>query len=204
MKQSVWFMNYEKEVQELQKKGASGKNILLLLLPMMFILFGVFGLMGGADIMQILPLFLIGALVFVMAALLSRKTKRSDKAKGVRENLAELLTSDAEVDEFDREMAKPLFVMKTNTIGEFIILENYMGVKTTFGGWPDYRFARKSEIVKTKGVSMKSGEKIVGREFMIDMLNAEGKKKFGLSIEGKARLQQWQEAMKTYAPHVQI
>lgn len=204
MKQSVWFENYEKEVQKLQKNNADKKKILFLIIPIMFILFGVFGMAGGAEFVQVLPLFIVGAVVLLMAILLSKKANTSDKAKDVRQNLAELFKSDEEVDEFDAQMAKPLFVMKTDIIGEFIILEDYIGVKTTFGGWPDYRFAKKMDIQKIRGVSMKSGEKIVGKEFMIDLLDAEGKKKLGVSIEGKQRLQQWQQAMTTYASHIQI
>ena len=203
MKQSVWFMNYEKEVQQLQKNDASKKTVLLIMIPVMLMLFGVMGMAGGASFGQMLPLFGMGVLVLVMAILLSRKAIKGDKAKGVRENLAEILTDDDQVDEFDAQMAKPLFIMKTSAIGEFFVLEDYMGVKTTFGGWPEYCFARRADIVKANRASMKNGQ-MTGKTYLIDLLDATGNKKLGVSLEGQQRLQEWCDAMTLYAPNTQL
>ena len=204
MKNSVWLANFENEVNALKGKRKSNNKLVLIMVPVMFAIFGIIGLINGAKLTSVLPIFGLGAFMLLFVLLICKKNDKKDDAKGVRDNLASLLRSDDEVDEFDNQMAAPIGRLRVGLNNQIIFTKDYLGSAFAFGGMPDYRFARYSDIRGIKYVKTKSSTKIGEITYLVDFLNIQGKNIFGTTIDGSAAMGEFQAALKQFAPHINM
>ena len=210
MKKSEWLENYENRTKELQNKSKFGKKVALILLPILFLGIGGAIMASGSNPEVDMTPYLIGmgvifVFIFLMALLLSLKSVRQDAAKGERANLAELLTTDEEVEEFDRQMAAaPLCDIQTDSTHHVLFTHDYIVSCFQINGMPHYRFARLRDVAKSDYRAMRSNERVLGRMFLIDLLDAQGKKILGLTVEGTKRMDELEEALKRYCPDIQL
>lgn len=202
MKKSQWLDSFEKEINALQNKNASSKNVIFIIIPIMFLLFAGMSIAGGASIGQAMPLIGIGAGLFLLSFVLVKKSSNKDNAKGIRENLMQLLTSDEQVDEFDRQMARPLCVVQVDMNSEVIITEEYIVSRWAFGGMPDCRLARIRDIAGSNMTALRNGGAMGGKTHMIDLLDVHGKKILGISVDGDHRLQALMQVFAKYCPNI--
>lgn len=210
MKKSEWLQNYENLTKELQNKSKSGKKVLLILLPILFLGMGAAVMASNNSPEVDLTPYLIGmgvifVFIFLMALLLSLKTVKQDAAKGERENLAALLLTDEEVTEFDRQMAAaPLCDIQTDSTHHVLFTTDYIVSSFQINGMPHYRFTRCRDVAKNDYGAMHSNERVLGRMFLMDLLDAQGKKILGLTVEGTKRMSELEEALKRYCPGIQL
>lgn len=210
MKKSKWLQNYENQTKELQSKSKFGKKVLLILLPILFLGMGAAVMASNNSPEVDMTPYLIGmgvifVFIFLMALLLSLKSVKQDAAKGERENLTALLTTDEEVEEFDRQMAEtPLCDIQTDSTHHVLFTQDYIVSSFQINGMPHYRFARLRDVARNDYGAMRSDERVLGRMFLIDLLDAQGKKLLGLTVEGTKRMSELEEALKRYCPGIQL
>lgn len=212
MRKSSWLEKYENEVNGLQQKSKSTKKIMLILLPIMFLVILMAAMMGGQNSDVDMTPYLIGMgavflFIFLMAVVLSKKSVTRDAAKGVRENLEKLLTTPEQVEEFDLEMlSQPLCEFKADNLNNILFTEHYMVVKFNNLGIQDYRFARLSEVVKNDFAVTRDQNKAygLGKLYMVDLLDANGKKLIGMNVAGKKQMEEFEGLLTKYCPGIQL
>ena len=210
MKKSEWLQNYENRTKELQNKSKSGKKVALILLPILFLGMGAAVMASNNSPEVDMTPYLIGMgaifiFIFLMALLLSLKSVKQDAAKGERANLAALLTTDEEVEKFDRQMAAaPLCDIQADSTHHVLFTQDYIVSSFQINGMPHYRFVRCRDVAKNDYSAMHSNERVLGRMFLMDLLDVQDKKILGLTVEGTTRMSELEEALKRYCPNIQL
>lgn len=210
MKKSNWLEKYENEVKGIQEKGKSSKKLVLVIVLVMFIGIFVMATVNGAEAEVDITPYLIGIgavalFIVLMVAVLTKKSVTKDAAKGARENLEKLLTTEEQVEEFDLEMlSKPLCEFIPDNTSSILFTEHYLAVKFNDMGLPDYRFARLSDIVKNDFAVMKDAGKVLGKLYMVDLLDANGNKLVGISVSGKKKMEEFEGLLTKYCPGIQL
>lgn len=210
MKKSNWLEKYENEVKGIQEKGKSSKKLVLVIVLVMFIGIFVMAMVNGAEAEVDITPYLIGIgavalFIVLMVAVLAKKSVTKDAAKGARENLEKLLTTEEQVEEFDLEMlSKPLCEFVPDNTSSILFTEHYLAVKFNDMGLPDYRFARLSDIVKNDFAVTKDAGKVLGKLYMVDLLDANGNKLVGISVSGKKKMEEFEGLLTKYCPGIQL
>lgn len=210
MKKSNWLEKYENEVKGIQEKGKSSKKLVLVIVLVMFIGIFVMATVNGAEAEVDITPYLIGIgavalFIVLMVAVLTKKSVTKDAAKGARENLEKLLTTEEQVEEFDLEMlSKPLCEFIPDNTSSILFTEHYLAVKFNDMGLPDYRFARLSDIVKNDFAVTKDAGKVLGKLYMVDLLDANGNKLVGISVPGKKKMEEFEGLLTKYCPGIQL
>lgn len=210
MKKSNWLEKYENEVKGIQEKSKSSKRTLILIFLIMFIGMIVLAKVNGTGSDVDITPYLIGIggvvlFIFLIAMVLAKKSVTKDAAKGARENLEKLLTTEEQVDEFDLEMlSKPLCEFVPDNTSSILFTEHYLAVKFNDMGLPDYRFARLSDIVKNDFAVTKDAGKVLGKLYMVDLLDANGNKLVGISVPGKKKMEEFEGLLTKYCQGIQL
>lgn len=212
MRKSNWLERYENEVKEKQENSKSSKKAVLTVIPVMFLIILALAMVNGGNSEVDITPYLIGLavifiLIFVMAAALSKRSVTKDAAKGARENLEELLVTPEQVDEFDMEMsAAPLCKFEIDAETHVLFTEHYMASRFNNMGLPDYRFARLRDIAKNNFAVSRDDSKVhgMGKLYLVDLLDTNGKKLIGFSIPGKNKMAEFAQLLTKYCPGIQL
>lgn len=210
MKKSEWLQSYENQTKELQNKSKSGKKVLLILLPILFLGMSAAVMASNNSPEVDMTPYLIGmgvifVFIFLMALLLSMKSVKQDAAMSERADLAALLTTDEQVEEFDRQMAAaPLCDIQADSTQHILFTQDYIVSRFQINGMPHYHFTRCRDVAKYDYVTAHGNEKVLGRMFIIDLLDSQGRKVMGLHVEGTTRMSELEEALERYCPGIQL
>lgn len=205
---SKWLEKYTQETKVLQQKGAGSKKMILVIVPIVMILLCVIPAAVNGDLSQEAligfgAMIVVFALVIVMALALSKKRVKEDVPKSLRESLQKMLTTEEQVEEFDRQMmAEPLVALNVCNVQTMLITEDYLVNRNTFGGMPRYAIVRLSDVAYTNFAITGSGTKMMQKEYIVDLLNADKIKIMGFSVEGTRMMDAFEEALKTHCPNV--
>lgn len=205
---SKWLERYTQETKELQQKGAGSKKMILVIVPIVMMLLciipaAVNGNLSNEAMISFGAMIAVFALVIVMVLMLSKKRVKEDVAKSLRESLQKMLTTEEQVKEFDRQMmAEPLIALNVCNVQTMLITEDYLVQRNTFGGMPRYAIVKLSDVVYTKFVTTGSSTKMMQKEYIVDLLNADEIKIMGFSVEGTKKMEAFEEALKAHCPNV--
>ncbi len=212
---SHWLEQHERNLGELQNKGFGEKKKAVVITAMIFlVLIGIVLGVGASnpDYNGGLYAACIGGMgIFIILVLLlaGKGAGNRDLAKGVRENLQKILTTQNQIALFDSEMlAKPLcdFAGGDVQYGHMIITEHFMGITYPIANLPDYRFAWLSDIKEMRFVITRDQTKAfaMGKEYIVDLLGADGKKCFGISVHGREKMDEFEDLLKRYCPGIKL
>ena len=213
MKESIWFQEFEKEVQEKRKKGNYGKRNGSFILPLMAVLIvlDVLALVrhGGISSPQgkyYLCVTVVAVLGF--AIILLGRSKRVDAIKGTGENVRALFKSDDEVDRFDEQMqSSPL--MSEQMFTEYnitvFLTTDYVGMKFLLLDEVQYRFAHRNDIAVLE--ISKASRGIAGSQgtsYFFNVKNAKNKLLMGGYTEKYERIEKLEVLLRTAQPNLAI
>ena len=212
---SIWLKQHTEKVTNLLQKDAKSKQKAAKIVAIIFIaLIGVVFVVGAQnpdyDASSSAAILAAMALLPIMCVLVaSKKGPKRDMTKGLRENLATLLTTPEQVAEFDDEMTRePLcdFDGGSTQYGHVFFTEHYVGITCSNFNFPDYRFARRGDIWKMQYVTMDDETTAFGRGklYLLDLISPDGKKVLGISIHGEKRMEQFEEILKQYCPGIEF
>lgn len=212
---SIWLKQHTEKLTNLLQKDAKNKQKAAKIVAFIFlVLVGVVFVVGARnpeyDASSSATILAAIALLPIMCMLVaSKKSPKRDLAKGLRENLATLLTTPEQVAEFDDEMTRePLcdFDGGSTQYGHVFFTDHYVGITASNFNFPDYRFARREDIWKMQYVIMDDETTAFGRGklYLVDLISPNGKKLLGISIHGKKRMEQFEEIVKQYCPDIEI
>lgn len=144
--------------------------------------------------------------VFLLVVLLFQKTVTKDAAKCEREKLAQLFTTPEQVQEFGAEMTVVPRYDLTAEDQHVLFTEHYIALKYQNMGWPYYRFARLSEIAKNDFALTSNESKAygLGKMYLVDLKNVNGKKLIGVSVAGKKKMEESEQLLTKHCPGIQL
>lgn len=206
MKQSKWLMDYERQVKELQEKSKSGKNAGIIVVFIMFAVMLAIGLSSGSsgEFKTYLPFIAVPLVIIILLfAILGKKSASKDVAAGVRKQLAELLTTDELVEEFDRQMAEPVYTFRISDVpfDELIVTDTYLVKKFDDMGMVRYSIVKLSDIRSEKhAASINSTGRVKHKSYFVDLLNVEGRKIMGFTVEGDKKLEEFFDIIERICP----
>lgn len=210
MKESVWLKEYEKEVKGKRADSNSKKKIILVIVPLMMLLFVGAALMnGGSNAAQaqnaVMPMVAVFAGIMIFVVIMLCIGKKKDVTKNTRDNVKELLRSDEEVDEFDRQMsAAPVKEIKINSTSTMFLTPDYVGEKSIAMGDLTYRFARRSDMVSYKYVKTKSTTaNPLKAAYFFEIRNAQNKLLLGGLADTGELLAEVEELLKIAQPAIE-
>lgn len=207
---SKWFANYEEELKQAKEKGKSGKKVIPVILTVIFagMIFMVMNSVPEQNRMSALvPMAIIYVVLMAVVITLSKKANNADDAKYVRETLEKYLTTPELTAEFDSEMmAAPRATLEAGLACRLIFTEHYLCKETVFGGLKNYNIAKLSEIKANNYATAKSGTSAspLQRDYIIDLLDASGKKVFGVTVEGKKKTEAFYELLAQNCPGIRL
>lgn len=118
MKKSIWLEKYEEQTKAKRDQSMKGKNIVLIVLPIMFAIIIIAAIAGGAMSTPearggMIGMIVLFAVIILFVVLVKSKAKKKDVTKFTRDCVNSLLETDDEVEQFDRQMqSQPIMQIK--------------------------------------------------------------------------------------------
>lgn len=139
----------------------------------------------------------------------SRKKRNADNLPFAAKSLEMLHLSLEELEEFDAEMmGEPLMFIENGKRydNSIVITKHYIRIAFTFGKTVDYGIFRLSDIAMTYCTTSKSPYifKPQGKIYDILLLDANGERMGGVSLNNETDLKTFNDALETYAPHIRL
>ena len=98
-----------------------------------------------------------------------------------------------------------IFAGGASQYDHIIFTEHFIGVIGNIANLVDYRFARCTDLCELKYRITKDETKVIGgRLYMIDLLNANGKKCLGVCIHGKDKMEAFLIELQKYCPGIRV
>lgn len=205
---SKWFTEYEETLKQAKEQGQKNKKVIPVILTVIFagmILMFMNSVPAQNRGSALVPLVTIYVVLMVLVVVLSKKSAKSDDARYVRETLEKYLTTDELAQEFDREMmSAPAAVLEAGPACKLMFTEHYLYKETVFGGVKNYSFVRLSDIKSNNYATAKSATSAspLQRDYIIDLLDASGKKVFGVTVEGTKKTEMFYELLTKACPGI--
>ena len=203
MKKPIWLVSYESTLRARKEREKAWDTATIFIVLMLFGSIGVFFLRTGrVDLMPYLGWAggILGLSSF-LAMMLSPQREPEDEAKTVKENLARLLTTEEEIEEFDHQMlAEPKYGIEVSGGSSVEITDKYLVSRYEFCGKLSYRIAKLSEIAGSRLVATKSDAKETEQKFVIDLLNADGERLMAVWVDGVSAMERLEEVLAEACP----
>lgn len=206
MKKPMWLTSYESTLKIRRERQKSWETLTLFLIPVLFIAIGVVIMMlnrnSKVDLMPYLGWAggILGLSSFVALAL-SPQGIPEDEAKPVKENLARLIATEEEMEEFDRQLScRPNCSIEVNSESTVGITDNYVVSRYEYCGKLSYRIAKISEIAGSKLVGPGSDVQGADRRYVVDLLNADGERLMAIWVDGASKMEQLEEELAKVCP----
>ena len=211
---SLWLQAEMKKLEEHRANGAPKAKHILITVIVVAILEGIILIAGqSAPDYNPIPLCLfvglLGFVIVLMYAITSKTKPNKAKLPVATKSIENLNFSSQELQQFDSEMmTTPLAVIKNNNRADLpiTITEHYMTEAFYGAGEIDYNIVRLSDIAMTCYASSKSASTAnpLDKVFDIDLLDAQGNKVSGVTIDGKKAFLEFNAALEKYASHIQL
>ncbi len=219
---SKWLQQHEQRVREILKKDAPNKAKGFLIAFVVMAGFGVMAFFSSgsgnvnlSDEQMKMTIAGFGfcfvlVLLILLLALGKRKKIEKDPVGDLRAQLQSILLTPQMVEQFDREMAAPPlvdFVCGNRETERIQFTQNF--IHSMFLGaanLPDHRFVLYSTVKEMRFAIMRDETKVkgLGKLYMIDLLDANGKKCMGLSVHGREKMDQLESLLVQCCPGIKL
>lgn len=211
---SIWLQEEMKKLEEYRAKRTPGaKHIITTAIVVAVLEAALLIFRQVSPDYDPLPLCLVvgvfGFVLILTYAISSKTTPKKAKLPCATKCIEELHFSSEELQQFDAEMmATPLAVIKNNNRSDLPITftEHYLTETFFHNGEKDYNIARLSDVAMTCYSSTKSASTAnpLDKTYDIDLLDAQGKKLRGITIDSKKSFLAFNEALEKFAPHIKL
>lgn len=211
---SVWLQEQMKKVDERREKCTpTSNNIKTAIIVFVIIEAALFIANQFTPDYNTLPLCgvvgMMGIVIIFIFATKKSSAPDKPKLKSAVKCIENFHFTETELQQFDAEMtAQPIGLIQNNNREDLpiIITQHYMAYSYYDMGELDYRIYRLSDISMTCYESGKSSAtaNLLDKVFYIDLLDENGEKTGGLSIDGKNNFVEFNEALEKAAPHIQL
>lgn len=207
MKKPIWLKSYESSLKLRKEQKRNREMLSLFVVPAVFVGIGVVILwLGRTDLMPYLGWAggILGMSSFIALAL-SPQGVPEDEAKPVRDTLARLLTTNEEVEEFDRQLCGfPKYGIEVSDEGSVGITDTYLVSRYEFCGRLSYRIAKLSEVADGRVLMHGSDASEAEQKYLIDFLNSDGERLMAVWVDGASKMKQLEEALAKSCPGLKL
>lgn len=211
MKKSLWLKKYEEETKAKRTQSMNGKNKILLIVPVMFMIIFIAAVAGGGLSTPEAKNGMIGmALLFVVIILfviiIISRAKKKDVTKHTAESVNSLFETDEDVEQFDRQMQNsPIMQIKTDVNESIFLTMDYVGKSSQYGGDLSYTFIKRTDITSLNYCKMASTTaNPLKASYAYDIRNAQNRVIMNGIASSMQVFQQIEELIKTARPSVTV
>ena len=147
----------------------------------------------------------MGAFVLLIALLAAAVGRKKVGLPKLEKELDELLTTPELIEEFDYEMMNtPLHTLSGDS--SIFFTEHYLVNIWGHLGTKEYTFIRLDKVAMTKLCAMRDSTSVtgLGKVYYVDLCDSNKKKIGGVTIQKRANMQEFDEALLRYCPGIQL
>lgn len=211
MKKSIWLEKYEEQTKAKRDQSMKGKNIVFIVLPIMFAIIIIAAIAGGAMSTPegrggMIGMIVLFAVIILFVVLVKSKANKKDVTKFTRDCVNSLLETDDEVEQFDRQMqSQPIMQIKTDITETMFLTMDYVGKSSTYGGDLKYLFIKRNDIVSLNYCKMASTTaNPLKASYAYDICNSQNKVIMNGIASSMQVFEEIEELIKTARPSVVV